>query len=92
MLSPNVLTETLFTSAFVEKLSSVKATLWIKSSLFPLFAGGDEEYIYMNKVTVHKQQGDQEKQDKGRELKINGFIVSDGMIKAHKVRALLWQL
>ncbi|XP_057884895.1 actin filament-associated protein 1-like 2 isoform X3 [Melospiza georgiana] len=26
--------------------------------------GGDEEYIYMNKVTVHKQQGDQEKQDK----------------------------
>lgn len=84
--------ETLFTSAFVEKLSSVKATLWIKSSLFPLFAGGDEEYIYMNKVTVHKQQGDQEKQDKGRELKINGFIVSNRMMKAHKVRALLWQL
>ncbi|NWW78251.1 AF1L2 protein, partial [Climacteris rufus] len=28
-------------------------------------SGGDEEYIYMNKVTVHKQQGDQEKQDKG---------------------------
>ncbi|XP_068254558.1 actin filament-associated protein 1-like 2 isoform X1 [Nyctibius grandis] len=27
--------------------------------------GGDEEYIYMNKVTIHKQQGDQEKQDKG---------------------------
>ncbi|NXI12799.1 AF1L2 protein, partial [Irena cyanogastra] len=27
-------------------------------------SGGDEEYIYMNKVTVHKQQGDQEKQDK----------------------------
>ncbi|KAM6266130.1 actin filament-associated protein 1-like 2 isoform 2-T2 [Porphyrio hochstetteri] len=27
-------------------------------------SGGDEEYIYMNKVTVHKQ-GDQEKQDKG---------------------------
>ncbi|KAM6104908.1 actin filament-associated protein 1-like 2 [Pterocles gutturalis] len=25
---------------------------------------GDEEYIYMNKVTIHKQQGDQEKQDK----------------------------
>lgn len=84
--------ETLFTSAFVEKLSSVKATLWIKSSLFPLFAGGDEEYIYMNKVTVHKQQGDQEKQDKGRELKTNGFIVSNRMMKAHKVRALLWQL
>lgn len=46
----------------------------------------------MNKVTVHKQQGDQEKQDKGRELEINGFIVSHGMMKAHKVRALLWQL
>ncbi|XP_054688372.1 actin filament-associated protein 1-like 2 isoform X4 [Grus americana] len=28
-------------------------------------SGGDEEYIYMNKVTIHKQQGDQEKQDKG---------------------------
>ncbi|NXN58322.1 AF1L2 protein, partial [Rynchops niger] len=27
-------------------------------------SGGDEEYIYMNKVTIHKQQGDQEKQDK----------------------------
>ncbi|KAJ7403460.1 Actin filament-associated protein 1-like 2 [Pitangus sulphuratus] len=27
-------------------------------------SGGDEEYIYMNKVTVHKQQGDQDKQDK----------------------------
>ncbi|NWI00799.1 AF1L2 protein, partial [Tichodroma muraria] len=27
-------------------------------------SGGDEEYIYMNKVTVHKQQDDQEKQDK----------------------------
>ncbi|KFQ37365.1 Actin filament-associated protein 1-like 2, partial [Merops nubicus] len=27
-------------------------------------SGGDEEYIYMNKVTTHKQQGDQEKQDK----------------------------
>lgn len=80
--------ETLFTSAFVEKLSS----MWVKSSLFPLFAGGDEEYIYMNKVTVHKQQDDQEKQDKGKELKINGFIVSHGMMKAHKVRALLWQL
>ncbi|XP_009870932.1 PREDICTED: actin filament-associated protein 1-like 2, partial [Apaloderma vittatum] len=31
-------------------------------------SGGDEEYIYMNKVTIHKQQGDQEKQEKGREL------------------------
>ncbi|NWR33971.1 AF1L2 protein, partial [Tachuris rubrigastra] len=27
-------------------------------------SGGDEEYIYMNKVTVHKQQGDQDKQEK----------------------------
>ncbi|NXS96908.1 AF1L2 protein, partial [Jacana jacana] len=27
-------------------------------------SGGDEEYIYMNKVTIHKQQGDHEKQDK----------------------------
>ncbi|XP_014815689.1 PREDICTED: actin filament-associated protein 1-like 2 isoform X5 [Calidris pugnax] len=27
-------------------------------------SGGDEEYIYMNKVTTHKQQGDQENQDK----------------------------
>ncbi|NXP15578.1 AF1L2 protein, partial [Thinocorus orbignyianus] len=27
-------------------------------------SGGDEEYIYMNKVTIHKQQGDQEKEDK----------------------------
>ncbi|NXY86838.1 AF1L2 protein, partial [Alcedo cyanopectus] len=27
-------------------------------------SGGDEEYIYMNKVTVHNQPGDQEKEDK----------------------------
>ncbi|XP_064370322.1 actin filament-associated protein 1-like 2 isoform X4 [Dromaius novaehollandiae] len=26
-------------------------------------SGGDEEYIYMNKVTINKQQGDHEKQD-----------------------------
>ncbi|NXC06735.1 AF1L2 protein, partial [Orthonyx spaldingii] len=32
-------------------------------------SGGDEEYIYMNKVTVHKQQGDQEKQDKALDQK-----------------------
>ncbi|NWX29769.1 AF1L2 protein, partial [Notiomystis cincta] len=32
-------------------------------------SGGDEEYIYMNKVTVHKQQGDQEKQDKALDPK-----------------------
>ncbi|NXT11509.1 AF1L2 protein, partial [Prunella fulvescens] len=38
-------------------------------------SGGDEEYIYMNKVTVHKQQGDQEKQDKvldGKDSLTNG--------------------
>lgn len=52
--------------------------MWVKSSLFPLVAGGDEEYIYMNKVTIHKQQGDQEKQDKGREMKINGCIMTNG--------------
>uniref|UniRef100_A0A8C5T4X0 Actin filament-associated protein 1-like 2 n=1 Tax=Malurus cyaneus samueli TaxID=2593467 RepID=A0A8C5T4X0_9PASS len=39
-------------------------------------SGGDEEYIYMNKVTVHKQQGDQEKQDQGRELEINGSLTN----------------
>ncbi|NWV61745.1 AF1L2 protein, partial [Malurus elegans] len=32
-------------------------------------SGGDEEYIYMNKVTVHKQQGDQEKQDQALDRK-----------------------
>ncbi|NWS67852.1 AF1L2 protein, partial [Crotophaga sulcirostris] len=32
-------------------------------------SGGDEEYIYMNKVTIHKQQGDQEKQDKALDRK-----------------------
>lgn len=32
----------------------------------------------MNKVTIHKQQGDQEKQDKGREMKINGCIMTNG--------------
>ncbi|NWU96441.1 AF1L2 protein, partial [Upupa epops] len=38
-------------------------------------SGGDEEYIYMNKVTIHKQQDDQEKQDKaldGRNSLTNG--------------------
>lgn len=33
----------------------------------PPSAGSDEEYIYMNKVTVHKQQ-DAESQDKGMGL------------------------
>ncbi|NXI63318.1 AF1L2 protein, partial [Anseranas semipalmata] len=40
-------------------------------------SGGDEEYIYMNKVTVNKQQGDQEKQDKaldGRNSLTNGDL------------------
>ncbi|EOB05097.1 Actin filament-associated protein 1-like 2, partial [Anas platyrhynchos] len=40
-------------------------------------SGGDEEYIYMNKVTVNKQQGDQEKQDKaldGRTSLTNGDL------------------
>lgn len=66
--------------------------------LFLLVAGGDEEYIYMNKVTVHKQQGDQEIQDKGRELMIDGCVMSNGVMEAHVVRALfyrwrpLWQL
>jgi len=40
-----------------------------------LHAGGDEEYIYMNKVTVNRQQGDQEKQDKGKELEVNACLV-----------------
>lgn len=60
----------------------------VKSSLFPLLAGGDEEYIYMNKVPIHKQQGDQEKQDKGRELKINSCLISNGAMKAHVVKSL----
>lgn len=41
----------------------------------------------MNKVTVHKQQGDQEIQDKGRELMINGYVMSNGVMEAHMVRA-----
>ncbi|XP_048801405.1 actin filament-associated protein 1-like 2 isoform X8 [Lagopus muta] len=39
--------------------------------------GGDEEYIYMNKVTVNRQQGDQEKQDKaldGKNSLTNGDL------------------
>lgn len=31
------------------------------------FVGGDEEYIYMNKVTINKQQCEAEKTEKGRE-------------------------
>lgn len=40
-------------------------------------SGGDEEYIYMNKVTVNRQQGDQEKQDKaldGKNSLTNGDL------------------
>lgn len=52
----------------------------------------------MNKVTIHKQQGDQEKQDKGRKLKVTGGIMSNRAMKAHAVGAscywwrLLWKL
>ncbi|NXA11766.1 AF1L2 protein, partial [Sapayoa aenigma] len=51
--------ENLSSTAIVKKsFLSDLLRVYTKSS------GGDEEYIYMNKVTVHKQQGDQEKQDK----------------------------
>ncbi|NXT77160.1 AF1L2 protein, partial [Zapornia atra] len=51
--------ENLSSTALVKKsFLSDLLRVYTKSS------GGDEEYIYMNKVTVHKQ-GDQEKQDKG---------------------------
>ncbi|NWH29630.1 AF1L2 protein, partial [Chloropsis hardwickii] len=51
--------ESLSSTAVVKKsFLSDLLKVYTKSS------GGDEEYIYMNKVTVHKQQGDQEKQDK----------------------------
>ncbi|NXC30216.1 AF1L2 protein, partial [Campylorhamphus procurvoides] len=52
-----------------ENLSSIavvkKSFLSDLLRVYTKSSGGDEEYIYMNKVTVHKQQGDQEKQDKG---------------------------
>ncbi|KAM6067456.1 actin filament-associated protein 1-like 2 isoform 3-T3 [Chlamydotis macqueenii] len=52
--------ENLSSTALVKKsFLSDLLRVYAKSS------GGDEEYIYMNKVTIHKQQGDQEKQDKG---------------------------
>ncbi|NXG65733.1 AF1L2 protein, partial [Hemiprocne comata] len=52
--------ENLSSTAIVKKsFLSDLLRVYTKSS------GGDEEYIYMNKVTIHKQQGDQEKQDKG---------------------------
>ncbi|NWI10470.1 AF1L2 protein, partial [Crypturellus soui] len=51
--------ENLSSTALVKKsFLSDLLRVYTKSS------GGDEEYIYMNKVTVHKQQGDQEKQEK----------------------------
>ncbi|NXF00633.1 AF1L2 protein, partial [Smithornis capensis] len=51
--------ENLSSTAIVKKsFLSDLLRVYTKSS------GGDEEYIYMNKVTVHKQQDDQEKQDK----------------------------
>ncbi|NWU64326.1 AF1L2 protein, partial [Pterocles burchelli] len=51
--------ENLSSTAIVKKsFLSDLLRVYTKSS------GGDEEYIYMNKVTIHKQQGDQEKQDK----------------------------
>lgn len=33
------------------------------------FVVGDEEYIYMNKVTINQQQGESEKPDKGRNVR-----------------------
>ncbi|NXK91366.1 AF1L2 protein, partial [Formicarius rufipectus] len=51
--------ENLSSTAIVKKsFLSDLLRVYTKSS------GGDEEYIYMNKVTVHKLQGDQENQDK----------------------------
>uniref|UniRef100_A0A8D0DMD8 Actin filament-associated protein 1-like 2 n=1 Tax=Salvator merianae TaxID=96440 RepID=A0A8D0DMD8_SALMN len=38
-------------------------------------SGGDEEYIYMNKVTIHKQQGEPEKPNKDhRDFLTNGEV------------------
>ncbi|NXS60550.1 AF1L2 protein, partial [Brachypteracias leptosomus] len=58
--------ENLSSTAVVKKsFLSDLLRVYTKSIHFSLLvAGGDEEYIYMNKVTIHKQQGDQEKQDK----------------------------
>ncbi|XP_032551140.1 actin filament-associated protein 1-like 2 isoform X3 [Chiroxiphia lanceolata] len=51
--------ESLSSTAVVKKsFLSDLLRVYTKSS------GGDEEYIYMNKVTVHKQQGDQDDHDK----------------------------
>ncbi|XP_025906373.1 actin filament-associated protein 1-like 2 isoform X3 [Nothoprocta perdicaria] len=43
-------------------------------------SGGDEEYIYMNKVTIHKQQGDQEKQDQALDRRDS---LSNGDVGVH---------
>ncbi|NXX92078.1 AF1L2 protein, partial [Centropus bengalensis] len=56
--------ENLSSTAVVKKsFLSDLLRIYTKSS------GGDEEYIYMNKVTIHKQQDDQEKQDKALDRK-----------------------
>ncbi|NXH09844.1 AF1L2 protein, partial [Bucco capensis] len=56
--------ENLSSTAIVKKsFLSDLLRVYTKSS------GGDEEYIYMNKVTIHKQQDDQEKEDKELERK-----------------------
>lgn len=43
----------------------------------PPSAGSDEEYIYMNKVTVHKQQN-AESQDKGTGLLLVAWPAPSG--------------
>lgn len=64
--------ENLSSTALVKKsFLSDLLRVYTKSS------GGDEEYIYMNKVTVNRQQGDQEKQDKaldGKNSLTNGDL------------------
>lgn len=81
MLSPTCTQQSHFLHPSSWKNEQWESRGWIKASLFPLVAGGDEEYIYMNKVTVNKQQGDQEKQDKGREFKIAGCLMPNRVVK-----------
>lgn len=45
----------------------------------------------MNKVTVNRQQGDQEKQDKGKELKVNACLVPQDDGGACGARALVYE-
>lgn len=80
MLSPTCTQQSHFLHPSSWKNEQWESRGWIKASLFPLVAGGDEEYIYMNKVTVNKQQGDQEKQDKGREFKIAGCLIPNRVV------------